>query len=55
MTMLMMIVVLVEVAVLVRVIRLELRQTEVTCPHQAGAPARLGPAESDGRRWCRAD
>ena len=40
------------VRVVVRVCRLVLRLTVVTCPHQAGAPARLDPAESEGTRWC---
>ena len=38
--------------VVVRVCRLMSRLTVVTCPHQAGAPARLDPAESEGTGWC---
>ena len=44
--------VLVVLVVVVRVCRLMSRLTVVTCPHQAGAPARLDPAESEGTGWC---
>ena len=48
----MLVVVVVVLVVVERVCRLMSRLTVVTCPHQAGAPARLDPAESEGTRWC---